>query len=77
MNVDEIERDQDRVPRPEEEEEEDDEDEADEEDRVEENDGLYDGGVAEPVDSSLERRSAIEADIVSVNTILSCAFLFF
>lgn len=79
MNVDdEMERDQERAPRAEDEEEEDeedDDDEADEEDRVEENDGLYDGGVAEPVDGPLERRSAIEADIVSVNFfIFLCAF---
>ncbi|GAX12113.1 hypothetical protein FisN_15Lh194 [Fistulifera solaris] len=61
MNVDEIEPGQAVVPRPEE--EEDDEDD-EEEDRVEENDGLYDGGVAEPVERPSERRSAIEADIV-------------
>jgi hypothetical protein len=67
MNVDEIEQGQERVPRPEE--EEDDEDDDEEEDRVEENDGLYDGGVAEPVERPSERRSAIEADIVSAKSI--------
>ena len=76
MNVEEIEIRQQRVPRAEEEdeEEEDDDDEVEEEDRVEENDGLYDGGVAEPVDGPLERRSAIEADIVSINTIFFMRF---
>lgn len=69
MNEGALEQDRDRMPRPGDEDEEDeDEDEGDEEEIVEENDGLYDGGVAEPIDRPEERRSAVEADIVSLIT---------
>lgn len=74
MNVDEFEQDQDLMPLPEDdiEGEDDEADEDDEgEDRIDENDGLYDGGIAEPVAKPSERRSASEADIVSVRTSLA------
>ena len=94
MNVDEIiveQQDQERVPRPEDDEEQqeeveegdddaDEDDEADEEEKVEGNGSLYDGGVAETVDSTLERRNATQADIVRIKTqfihsfIHSCAW---